>query len=54
MVRQGARALDSDRHVQLREAWVSVSAGAVVAQMAAKADIDEARAAAEQATGLAE
>jgi ketosteroid isomerase-like protein len=54
VVRQDARAVDSDRHVQLREAWVSVSAGDVVVQMAAYPDIDETRAAAEQAAGLSE
>jgi hypothetical protein len=54
VVRHGARAVDSDRHVQLREAWVSVSAGDVVVQMAAYPDIHETRAAAEQAAGLSE
>lgn len=52
VVRQRARAVDSDDHVQLREAYVSVWAGSIAMRMTAYPDIDEARAAAERAAGL--
>jgi ketosteroid isomerase-like protein len=54
VARQNARAVDSDNHVQLREAYVSVWAGNVVVRMTAYPDIDEARAAAQRAVGLSE
>jgi ketosteroid isomerase-like protein len=54
VARQNARAVDSDDHVQLREAYVSVWAGNVVVRMTAYPDIDEARAAAQRAVGLSE
>jgi ketosteroid isomerase-like protein len=54
VVRQTARAVGGDDHVQMREAYVSLWADNVAARMTSYPDIDEARAAAERAAGLTE